>query len=200
MNRRLLLLIAPLLLASAALAQKNEPQGRVEINAPTFPSTYTCGVSNITAAATPTDVMTITPGSGKVLRVFWVEAYLTQTTAAPETVNYIRRSSADSGGTFVQDGINPADTIDGASTSTCGHYTANPAGLGTAAATLGNYRPLIPTATTIPTGYLGTPFGDLGTKPLVFRGANDIFAYSFGGQTIAGLNFHIQIWFTEAAQ
>lgn len=198
MNRFRALFFLPLALA-VAMAQNVAPQARTEVDPATFPQTYTCGVSNLTPAATPTDVVTITPGVGEVVRITRIEVYATQTTGATDTISVVRRSTADTGGTFVADGVNAYDTLNVTPTLGCGHYTANPASLGTLVSTFRNYRPLIPVATNIPTGYIWEEFGD-GVQPLVFRGVNDIFALNLGAQTITGLSMTIQIEFTRGLQ
>jgi hypothetical protein len=179
-----------------AVAQKIEPQGRVELNPPTFPQTYTAGTQNITAATTPTDIYTLTGSSTKTIRITRFMFWATQTSGNVATVTLVRRSSANSGGTCTADGANPYDTNNAAATATACHYTVNPTSTGTLAGTLRNYRPLIPTATQNPTGYIWEDFGD-STQPIVLRGTSDILAVNLGGATISGLSYTIQVEWTE---
>lgn len=166
-----------------------------------YPFTYTCGVSNITAASAPTNIVTLTGSSNPniIVRVTQFHMYATQTTGGTAAVLLNRQSAADSGGTFVQDGMNPYDTHNPTSTVICGHYTANPAAVGTVVGALKRYQPLIPVATSIPTGEILEPFGD-GVQPIVLRGSSDILAVNLGGATLTGLAFTVQIEWTETVQ
>lgn len=163
-----------------------------------YPNTYTCGVSNITAAATPTNIVTITGSSNPniTVRITQFHMYATQTTGGVAVVKLNHQTAADTGGTFVQDGTNPYDKNNGASTVVCGHYTANPTAIGTVAGSWRQYAPLVPTSTTFPTGEILEPFGD-GIQPLTLHGTTDIMAVNMGGATVAGFNFTIQIEYTE---
>jgi hypothetical protein len=82
---------------------------------------------------------------------------------------------------------------------TCGHYTANPASVGTVVGTLRKYQPIIPVATSIPTGEILEAFGD-GVQPIVLRGTSDILAINLNGQTVTGAVFTIQMEWTETLQ
>lgn len=196
--KRVHLAILVLLTAAIfAIAQKVEPQSRVELNPPAFPQTYTTGAQNITAAATPTDIWQLTGSSTKVVRLMRLQLWVNQTTAGLVSFQLLRRSSANSGGTCTADGVNPFDTNDNAATATACHYTANPTSTGTLAGTLGYFRPIVPTSTQNPTGYLPMTWGG-NTQAPTLRGTSDYFVINVGGATVAGLSYTIQADIVES--
>lgn len=163
-----------------------------------YPPTYTCGVSNITPASTPTNIATITGSSNSniIVRITQIHFMgLSQTTGAIDLIKVIKQSAADSGGTFVQDGTNGYDTKNAASTVVCGHYTVNPVSVGAAIGTLRNYAYLIPTATSFPSGEILEAFGD-GVQPIILR-SGETLAFNMGGATVTGFNYTLQIEYTE---
>lgn len=184
---RLLLVLSLALVPGLALAQS-----------PAYPMTYTCGVSNQTPAATPTNIYTVSGSSSANILVRITQIHfmgMSLTAGAIATILVNRQSTADSGGTFVLDGINPYDKLNPASTVTCGHYTVNPAAVGTVAGTARRYSYLIPVATSFPSGEILEAFGD-GVQPLTLRNGETL-AFNLAGATVTGFNYTLQVEYTE---
>ena len=88
---------------------------------------------NFTPAATPTDLVTIFGSASKTIRVLSMKIGTQNTAAGSQAFFLIKRSAANTTGTFVAGTAVQADSSDAAATATVGHYTANPGGLGTSA-------------------------------------------------------------------
>jgi len=84
-----------------------------------------------TPPATPTDLCTIFGSGTKTVRVLRAEVWLSQTTAGQNTFYFIKRSTANSGGTSTSPAIVPHDSNFAAATATVVGYSANPTTLGT---------------------------------------------------------------------
>lgn len=79
-----------------------------------------------TAGAAATDVFTITGVAGKVLRLLHASQTGTQTTTSVATVDLIRRSTPNSGGSSTVVTAVPTDSQFPAAAATVRAYTANP--------------------------------------------------------------------------
>jgi hypothetical protein len=100
-------------------------------------ATYGTGVFGIAPGATPTDFLTIFNNSAsKIARIKSCIVSGIATAAANIQVQSLRRTTVDSGGTFVALTPTPHDSSDTASAMTVGYYTAAPTGLGTLAGVL----------------------------------------------------------------
>lgn len=98
--------------------------------------------STFTPAATPTDLVIIEGSSTKTIRVIRMKITTTNTAAGSQTFFLIKRSAADTTGTFVSAGTPvPVDSANNASTvNRVGHFTANPGALGAAVGTINVVR------------------------------------------------------------
>lgn len=166
-----------------------------------YPNTYTCGVSNITPAATPTNIYVVGGSSNPAIITRITQIHfmgMSQTTGAIDTIKVLRQSTADTGGTLVADGTNAYDKNNPASTITCSHYTANPTSTGTVTGTLRQYAYLVPTATSFPSGEILEAFGD-GVQPITLRNGEFI-VFNMGGATVTGFNYTLQLEYTETVQ
>ncbi len=143
---------------------------------------YSAAVSGITVAATPTDVFTITGGAGKTIRVLEVELTGTTTSGSPVSVNaaWIKRSTANSGGTRVATTIVPLDSNNAAPVATVGHYTANPT-LGTAVGAV-----LARRVTFNASGLTGAISGKAFDVPVVLRGTSQQLSLNLNSTTVTG--------------
>lgn len=164
----------------------------------TLKATYSaCGTAYV-AAATPTDVFTITGSATKTVRILRVEFTVTTTTAGGVALSVfaIKRSAANTGGTFVADTKVPHDSNNAAATVTVGHYTANPASLGAAVGTVRADRYAAQAAGTPAVPLVWEPGALLG-QTLVLRGVSEILAINLNGTTINGNIINISVSWTE---
>lgn len=169
--------------------------------------TYGCSGS-FTPAATPTDLVTLTGSATTTIRV--ISLYLaTQNTAAGSQIFLvIKRSTADTTGTFVTGTNVPLDSNDAAATAVCGHYTANPGALGTAVGTINTVRvasPVLVPATFAgvvqDSGYELLPWYDrtLIDKAVTLRGIAQQLAINFNGAALVAGQIHNYriVWMEE---
>jgi len=111
--------------------------------------------STFTPAATPTDLVIIEGSATKTIRIVRIKIITTNTAAGSQQFFLIKRSTADTTGTFVSAGTPvPLDSTNAAATvNRAGHFTANPGALGTAVGTMNIIRAASPVA--IPATFAG---------------------------------------------
>ena len=111
--------------------------------------------SEFTPAATPTDMVIIEGSATKTIRILSISIGTTNTAAGSQQFYLIKRSTADTTGTFVSAGTPvPLDSTNSASTvNRVGHFTANPGALGTSVGILNLCRASSPAA--IPATWAG---------------------------------------------
>lgn len=103
--------------------------------APSNNPTFAASSAFFTAAASPTDVFTVTGSASKTVKILKVYVALSNSAmvlGAPNQFAVVKRSSANTGGTSTSITPVPLDSNDTA-TATAANYTANPTGLGTLA-------------------------------------------------------------------
>lgn len=161
-----------------------------------------------TPAATPTDLLKIVGSATKTIRVVSVELVTTNTAAGSQQLQVIKRSTDDTGGTFVAATAVSADSADAAATAVVGHYTANPAALGTAVGTVRTKRVASPAA--VPASFAGVAV-DAGVQlldtlpgaqlnqPIVLRGITQVLAVNFAGAALVAGQTHAYtiVWIEE---
>lgn len=164
--------------------------------------------STFTPAATPTDLIIIEGSATKTLRIISFQVYVTTTTAGGLSAQLflIKRSAADTTGTFVGATAVAMDSNDAASTANrVGHFTANPGALGAAIGTINTKRVL---ADVVPPGVmkvndnvvemLPVNLATLLPRPLVLRGVAQCLALNFNGAAlVAGQTHAYTIGWTE---
>jgi hypothetical protein len=161
--------------------------------------TYSAMVT-FTPPATPTDMMIIEGSATKTIRVLRVEVNGTSTANSLNKIFIIKRSTADTTGTFVADAATPFDSGFAATTvNRVGHFTANPGALGTAVGT--GMAGLVLCGVTATGGVndrLVFAFGDIIGAPITLRGVAQCLAVNFNGAALpAGLVITITIYWTE---
>lgn len=159
---------------------------------------FSASATAVTAAATPTDVFTLTGSGTKTIRITRVELSGTETLSASKNVLLIKRSAANTGGTSATLTAVPYDSANSAATATARSYTANPTGLG---ATVGAIRSLV-FDLPAPGGATGTSsiVWDFGSRPaqaVVLRGAAEVLAINLNGVTSAGNSLSFSIEWSE---
>jgi len=165
------------------------------ITKPTYSSTI-----SFTPPATPTDMFIIEGSATKTVRVLRVEVSGTSTANSLNLIKIIKRSTADTTGTFVADTATPFDSGFPATTvNRVGHFTANPGALGTAVGT--GMQGLILCGITATGGVndrLVFLFGDIVGSPITLRGVAQTLAVNFNGAALpAGLVIQITVYWTE---
>lgn len=163
--------------------------------------------ATFTPAATPTDIVTINGSGTKTIRVYSFKITTTNTAAGSQQFFLIKRSAADTTGTFVAGTAVPLDSSNAAATATVGHYTANPGALGAAVGTIVTARVASPVAT--PASFAGVAFDagidllaslDVSIFPQIvtLRGTAQGLCLNFNGAAlVAGQTHAWQIMWTE---
>lgn len=166
--------------------------------------------STFTPAATPTDLVIIEGSATKTVRVISMKISTTNTAAGSQQFFLIKRSTADTTGTFVSAGTPvPLDSSNAASTvNRVGHFTANPGALGTAVGTINIVRVASPAA--IPASFAGVKedagiemFGwmnnSLLDQPITLKGVSQCLAINFNGAALVAGQTHAYtiVWIEE---
>lgn len=153
--------------------------------------------------ATPTDMMVLKGSASKIVRVQAFQMWLTQTTGAVQTVNFIKRSAANSGGTSSQPTINKTDSADPAATAVLDLYSVIPASLG-AGVTLVNQIAAVSATGQTPANFnigvfLAASAVSFG-RPITLRGVAESLAFNWGGAVLpAGWAANYFAMWTESA-
>lgn len=174
-------------------------------------SKLTYGISStFTPVATPTDLVIIEGSSTKTVRILSMVIGTQTTAAGSEEFRLIKRSTADTTGTFVSAGTPvPFDSTNAASTvNRVGHFTANPGALGTALGNINIVRqgsPVllpaslagireVPEVEMIPT--MGATLLD---QPITLRGVAETLAINFNGAALVAGQVHTYriMWLEE---
>lgn len=167
-------------------------------------ATYSISVNDFTPTATPTDVLTLSGASGKIIRVNYIEITADASAAGMFDFYLYKRLLANTLGTATNPLPVIHDSLDGAASAAIALYSANPSALGSVgpAGTNGIIRSVhyaLPAAST--TGYPGTPwaekFGTRNEKQIVLR-SGELLAVNFDAQVVpAGFVSHIALSWTE---
>jgi hypothetical protein len=166
--------------------------------------------SGFTPAATPTDLVILEGSATKTIRIVSFVIGTTNTAAGSQQFFLIKRSTADTTGTFVSAGTPvPLDSANLASTvNRVGHFTANPGALGTAVGTINQVRVASPAA--VPGSFAGVKeVADLEMLPwyqnskldqlLTLRGVAQCLAINFAGAALVAGQTHTYrlVWIEE---
>lgn len=165
-------LIAGLLFAAAGscFAQAAPPQ-------------YSACILSLAPATSATDVFTLAGSATKVVTVTSLDFSGTQTTLGPVSVQVVKRSSANTGGTSTTPTAVSRDSAQGAATAVARAYSANPSGLGTLVGALSVSREIVVGAT----GTASTK-RELLRTPQVLRGTAEVLALNLNATTVTGGN------------
>jgi hypothetical protein len=148
--------------------------------------TYSAAANSITTVASPTDVCTLTGSPTRTIRVNYVMFSGTTTSGSgiSSSVQLIKRSTANTGGTSTVTAAVPHDVTNDAATATARSYTANP----TLGATVGNIRAKRHTFQAAAVGVIPLIW-DFGQRPgqtVVLRGVNEVLSVNLNATTITG--------------
>ena len=171
-----------------------------------FKSTYSAA-STFTPAATPTDLVIIEGSATKTIKVVSFMIGTTNTAAGSQQFFLIKRSAADTTGTFVATTQVPHDSSNAAGTANrVGHFTANPGALGAAVGNVNIVRVASPVA--VPASFAGVremactellpSLPDLAAQPITLRGVAQTLACNFNGAAlVAGQTHFYRVVWTE---
>ena len=161
-----------------------------------------------TPPATPTDLTTIAGSASKTVKVWSFRVCTTNTAAGSQQFNVIKRSAADTTGTFVAGTAVPLDSSNAAATAVVGHYTANPGGLGSAVGTINTVR--IASPVLVPGSFAGvvqdacyemipSMRNGIYVQPVVLRGVAENLAINFAGAALVAGQIHAYtlVWSEE---
>lgn len=154
---------------------------------------YGVGFSAIAAGSVTTDVITIYGSATKLVRLRRLCFCGTQTTAAMRDVLFIKRSTANSGGTSTTPTVIPFDSTQAAGTAVVRAYTANATSLGTAVGTL-RARKIFIGGTAVSADEFSFDFGRDG---LVLRGTSEGVAFNLNTVASSGLSASGCVEWTE---
>lgn len=133
-------------------------------------------------AATPTDLCVLTGSASTTIKVIEARLSGTATAAATVDVHLVKRSAADTSGTFVAGTVVAYDSGTSSAAPTVGHYTANP----TINATVGTFlssKVLLPIA-----GTVTTPAANVTLMPpgsvIQLKGIAEQLAINFAGAAL----------------
>lgn len=156
---------------------------------------YSASVSALAVAVNPTDIFTIIGSATKVIRITSVHLTATRTTSGTTTIQLIKRSQPNSGGTSSATTTVPYDSTSPSATAVVLSYTANPT-LGTAVGAVDSIKKHI-SSTNNPLDETIWEFGSRPTKAIILRGVSESLSINLGGSAIAGGNFDMTIEWTE---
>lgn len=165
-------------------------------------STYSVFGTAYAGYATPTDMMVLKGSATKIVRVQAFLMAIGSTPAVLSTVNFIKRSAANTGGTASQPTVNKMDSSDGAATAVVDLYSVIPASLGSGV-TLVNQVSSTAVLTAAPTSFNILNFYNVSSvatgKPIVLRGVAESLAFNWGGAALpSGFTANYFVAWTES--
>lgn len=173
--------------------------GNMNVNTEVLKPTYSAVLFNFTSiAATATDFFLIAnpTGSNRLLRINFARVCATATTATSIDFFFIKRTTANTGGTTDITAVNVTkhETTDPDSVASVVSYTANPT-MGTGSIIRAEHTFAGSTAAQLL--HLDYTFGDRPGKSIVIA-PGESFAVNFNGQAVpAGLNVFCNVEYTE---
>jgi hypothetical protein len=171
-------------------------------------STYSAEGVSYTAYATPTDLFGIRGSATKIIRVLNMRLQVHSTSAAGYQAFFVKRSTANTGGTLTNPTAVKYDSADAAATAVIDLYTAAPT-TGDSAGTLRAAESVSAVATVAPAitslygitaALVATPNTISFVKPVTLRGVNEALYLNWGGAAIpAGFSAAWAVEWTESA-
>jgi hypothetical protein len=187
----------PALTAGNASQLQTDSTGALVVNREGRKATYSATAVFSPTATAATDVFTITGSATKTIRVTRLTVFGTETTAATQIVEILKRSTANSGGTSAASTAVPHDSNNSAATATVLSYTANPTTLGTLLATIRTGRPFFGSGATPQDPSSTYVFGDVNEQAIVLRGTGQVLAVSLNSASIIGVSLRCWVEWTE---
>lgn len=152
-------------------------------------ATYSAA-ANFVLASGATDVFVVVGSASRVAYVTRIVISGTQTTAANVECALIKRSTANTGGTFIAANLIPHDSANPAAASSAGHYTANPT-VGASLGAVRRERLFVPAAATaVPHDHILWDFETTG-QAILLKNASQLLSVNMLGATLAGGLFSV---------
>lgn len=163
-----------------------------------FISTYATAISGFAYAANGTDIFTIQGSNSKVIRIKHLSIDGTQTSTNIRTINLIKRSSQNTGGTSVLLTPTPYDSSNPTATATVRYYTANPTTLGTSPGIFHTEKLIIPSVGgTVEDALVFSTIEATTMQDITLRSSNELLAVNMAGVSSAGNSMNIDVVWTE---
>jgi hypothetical protein len=157
-----------------------------------------------TPAATPTDLVIIEGSATKNVEVLSMKIFTTNTAAGSQQFSLVKRSAADTTGTFAAATAVPWDSNDTPTANRVGHFTANPGALGATVGTVHTCRVGTPAAIPATWAAMGPQNGEgvemipgsgvtvdsHRRKTITLRGAAQCLAINFAGAALVAGQTH----------
>jgi len=163
-------------------------------------ATYAACASGLVTASSATDIFTITGSATKTVKIsaILINGTTTSGSSAAVNVTFVKRSTANTGGTSSSITPVPNDSASASGTATVRSYTANPT-LGTLVGVVRAKRMFVVTASSPgvsdPINYR---FGENSSEPLVLRGTSEVLAINLNATTVTGPVFSVSMeWIEE---
>jgi hypothetical protein len=178
--------------ATAAFSKPTNTAGVAAGNA-----TYRASGVGYAGYVTPTDMIAITGSATKTVAIVNFGLQIQSTAAALQTLYFIKRSAANTGGTATNPTAFALDSTNAAATAVVNLYSAAPAGLGAA---VGTVLPLQFSSSTLTTAGAQTSLGTATSlldlrQPVILRGVAESLALNYNGAALtAGF---AATWFVE---
>lgn len=168
----------------------------VQVNTEGQKTTYSATMVGVAAAASATDIFTITGSGSKTVRVLKIGVSGVATAVGTQTVALIKRSTADTSGTSAAVTAVPHDSSNGAATATVLSYTANPT-VGTVIGTLRAAAIPFGAAAAVGGGEKEWMFADDNDQAVVLRGTAQVLALNLNATILTGAVVTAWIEWTE---
>jgi len=160
--------------------------------APANKATYVAVATGYAAYATPTDIFSLFGSATKLIKVTKFAVLIQTTAAAPQTLDLVKRSTANTGGTPTVLTAVPYDSTLAAATATARTYGAAPSALGTLVGLIRtdvrNSGTLTASSTAIGDGTLGLANGGISavslTTPIILRGIAEGICLNYRGAAL----------------
>lgn len=157
--------------------------------------TYSAAFQGTSIGLLATDVFTITGSATRVIRVTRMNVEFTGGGFAVQ-VTFLKRSTANSGGTSTVVTAVPNDSTDAAATGVVRQYTVNPTtGTLVGAIDQGRVNSPLTSSATAPTPFEW--FASRPAKEIILRGTNEVAAINLAGVTLSSASFAGTVEWTE---
>lgn len=159
-------------------------------------ATYTISGENYAGYALATDMLTICGSATKTVKIVAMSIRINTTAAALQNVKWIKRSTANTGGTATNPVLFPVNSTRAAAPADCvvSLYSVIPASLGTVVGTVAYASVVTALATAAPSGFLMTQVNPAASvislvEPITLNGVNESLCINWGGAVLpAGFN------------
>lgn len=161
--------------------------------------TYAACSGPFAAAATPTDVFTITGSASRIIIVRKIVVTATQTTAGYVRMSIVKRSADNTAGTSTAATKVPYDSNYAGATNTVRHYTVNPTSLGAVIGSVCDDKIFVPVTTVVANPPQVWNFTEDDSPGIRLRGVAEILALNLNAITISGNSFNVRVEWGEVA-